>query len=139
MPLERSISATISLPNPFAIALQSSMIRASSLVIIPSASWILRYPVISSRLSIVACRMFSACLKPNPQAFTAGATVISNAPPVRSDISIARRNTLRNSVSSTKTLSERFTADIVELGLNMESALSTSASVFSISSWRSAL
>ena len=77
----------------------------------------------------------SPLLNPNPQALTNGATVMSNAPSVSFEISMARLNTSAN-ISSTFTSSLRLTLLMVEVELKGESDWSTFFSSSSISFFR---
>ena len=79
--------------------------------------------------------MFFSFLKPNPQALTSGATVMSNAPCVYPLISFARRNTWVNMLSGV-TSSLRLMREITEAVLNGESEASTFRSSLSISCCR---
>ena len=74
-------------------------------------------------------------LNPNPHAFTKGATVISKAPWVSSDIFFERWNTCTKKLS-TSVFSLWFTRVITEFGLKGERELSTFFSSVSISSFR---
>ena len=63
-------------------------------------------------------------LKPKPHAFTSGATVMSNAPSVLSEMLSARLNTLSN-ISFVSTSSPRFMCEMIDSLLNIDKASST--------------
>ena len=74
-------------------------------------------------------------LNPNPQALTSGATVISNAPSVSSDMRWAIRKTSMNMLS-VAVLFPLFILDMVDFGLKVDRDLSTFFNSASISFFR---
>ena len=102
MPFFARNCAITSTAYPLATALHDSIMRSSCFTTFPSLDRAtLVYPVMSSRLSIMAESGNAPFLKPNPQALANGATVMSNAPSVSLEISILRRNTFVKKVSGT--------------------------------------
>ena len=77
------------------------------------------------RLSITSGAISMECLKPNPHAFTSGATVMSKAPSVSAEICCAKLNTwVKCSFSNVSSL--WLMRVMMEFGLYGESELSTS-------------
>ena len=127
MPCLRNICATQSDPNPFATALRSIIMRGSSRKNLLSFKLIRFQPINCLRLSTCSESGSAPCLKPNPQAFTSGATVMSKAPSVAWLTSRAMWNMVLNNESVSLLLPELIWL-IVLLGLNMESDWSTACS-----------
>ena len=126
--------ATISLPYPLAMAEQSSMICGFCFLTCSSSSATFWNPTIARRLSTVCWVGGFPVLNPNPQAFTIGATVMSNAPSVSLDIFSASWKTSAN-ILSTFTSSLRLILEMMDVLLNGERELSTFCSSASISFW----
>ncbi|SCJ99924.1 Uncharacterised protein [uncultured Bacteroides sp.] len=137
MPFFARNCAITSTAYPLATALHESIMRSSCFTTLPSSDrTTFVYPVISSRLSIIAESGNAPFLKPNPQALASGATVISNAPFVSLDISILRRNTFVKKVSGTIS-SFRLIRVIVAVSLKGDSEPSNLFNSSSISAFRS--
>src|SRR5690554_6843995 len=78
----------------------SNMMRGSPLSRLSPCHHKYVMPTRERRLSISAGLIFSFCSKPNPQAFTKGATVISKAPSLCSEIRRPASTTVRKKESA---------------------------------------